>query len=176
MKRRPRGHTQSTSPVFALPGFPTLGNASSLLPKPAKTATMPSMTNESKVMIRATAPESYRRAFVTTKADGPQTILAEIRQWQLSEGTLGQLTGGDWKRNYTKEGIQTQGHLRLREALANQLLQKSGTKATALKPAARVNCIGDDQDLSAFLESNKWIVHKIHKRRKGYRKSWTWTF
>eukprot|EP00435_Cladocopium_sp_Y103_P055034 s1833_g18.t1 len=219
--------------------FRTLGNASSPLPKPAKAATVPSMTNEAKVQIRVTAPVSYRRTFVNTKADGPQAILAEIREWKLSEATMGQLTGGDWKRNYTKQGTQIQGHLRVREALATQLLQKSGTKAIfftktgnrdgqakvqwherksqendeeyfrritsqAASEPLRFRTGGaaglgtdcteassksklhwelqgapanwDDKDLSAFLESNKWIVHKIHSRRKGYRKSWTGTF
>ena len=110
------------------------------------------MTNESKVMIRATAPESYRRAFVTTKhkarhsnARSPET------QGSPGKSTLAEIR---YQSHCTKASSKSKLHWELQGASA----------------------AWDDKDLSAFLESNKWIVLKIHKRRKGYRKSWTWTF
>ena len=89
------------------------------LPKPAQKATMPTGTkSEEKVLIRFTAPESYRQQFIS-KQDDPK----------LSHATAGQLTQGTWKRNYTQHGTQLQGHLKVRKQLAAELLKHSGNYA-----------------------------------------------
>eukprot|EP00435_Cladocopium_sp_Y103_P008586 s5966_g2.t1 len=109
----------------------TFGAGNCPFPKAATTAKIPQdLAAEGRCFIRITAPQHFRQIFRSnTKPDEPSHILAEISSWQLPAATLGQLTGGDWQRLWTKQGNHIQGHIKVRNALAEQLLQKSGHKA-----------------------------------------------
>eukprot|EP00438_Fugacium_kawagutii_P019168 Skav219357 [mRNA] locus=scaffold76:500390:505839:- [translate_table: standard] len=109
----------------------TFGNNNCPFPKAATTAKIPQdLATENRCFIRITAPQHFRQIFRSnSKPDEPSHILAEISSWQLPAATLGQLTGGEWQRLWTKQGNHIQGHIKVRNALAEQLLQKSGHKA-----------------------------------------------
>lgn len=100
-------------------------------PKAATMAKIPQdLATQGRCFLRITAPQHFRQVFRSSnKPDEPSQILAEISNWQLPAATLGQLTGGDWQRLWTKQGNHIQGHIKVRNALAEQLLKKSGHKA-----------------------------------------------
>ena len=100
-------------------------------PKAATMAKIPQdLATQGRCSLRITAPQHFRQVFRSSnKPDEPSQILAEISSWQLPAATLGQLTGGDWQRLWTKQGNHIQGHIKVRNALAEQLLKKSGHKA-----------------------------------------------
>ena len=212
------------------------------LPKPPQKVTIHTgNTTDERCTIRITAPEIYRRAFLNNKKeDDPKQILYDLQRWNLSNATRGQLTNGEWKRNCTTQGTQLQGHIKVRKALADELLAHSGNRALfitqcgnrqqqlkvkwhkKLKDESHENYFRrveqtaqaeskpirfrtggaadlgtdttedisrnlhwelqgsphqwDDQDLSTFLSSNNWQIHRIHLRRKGFRNTYKWTF
>lgn len=99
------------------------------MPKPPTQAAIATSDISTKVTVRITAPECYRAIhFSDNKGDNPSKLIACIHQWQLGI-TPSQLTGGSWVRQWTKKGIQLVGHLRLKEAHANLLLENSGRHA-----------------------------------------------
>lgn len=217
--------------------FQCLG-ANGPLPKPPQKVTIHTgNTTDERCTIRITAPEIYRRAFLNNKKeDNPKQILYDLQRWNLSNATRGQLANGEWKRNYTTQGTQLQGHIKVRKALADELLAHSGNRALfitqcgnrqqqpkvkwhkKLKDESHENYFRrveqtaqaeskpirfrtggaadlgtdttedisrklhwelqgsphqwDDQDLSTFLSSNNWQIHRIHLRRKGFRNTY----
>jgi hypothetical protein len=92
------------------------------MPKPAQQANFPEdIGADHKCTIRLTAPESYRQAFLPNhKPNDPKVILADIQRWKLTAATSGQLTQGTWQRNYTQQGTQLQGYLKVRRQLAEE--------------------------------------------------------
>ncbi len=63
------------------------------------------------------------------REDNPKHITVDLQHWKLKAATRGQLTGGEWKRNYTAQGTQLQRHLKVRAELAQELLKQSGNRA-----------------------------------------------
>ena len=111
--------------------FHTLG-ANSPLPKAPKQVNINAgVAKDDRCTIRITAPESYRKAFLSNnnREDTPKNIIADLQRWQMTAATRAQLTGGEWKRNYTAQGPQFQGHLKVRAELAQELLKQSGNRA-----------------------------------------------
>jgi len=212
------------------------------LPKaPKQVSISTSNAKDDRVTIRITAPEPYRKVFLSNnREDNPRNIIADLQHWHLTTATRGQLTGGEWKRNYTAQGTQLQGHLKVRIELAQELLKQSGNRALFITQCGnrqhqptvkwhkriqneshedyfrRIEAIAqaetapiryrtggaadlgtdtsdithkhlhwelqgapgqwDDTDLSSFLTTNKWSIHKLHHRRKGWKHTCTWTF
>ena len=101
------------------------------MPKPPQQVSIhKGNTTDERITIRITAPAVYRRAFLSSnRDDDPKHILQDLQRWQLASATQGQLTGGEWKRNYTTHGTQLQGHIRVRKELADELLRHSGNRA-----------------------------------------------